>query len=780
MTAGRGQREFPENVVDSSSIGRTSDEFVMSESRSRTNVTILQTSSSDQSEDFVSAYASMISFDDAKNSNGEQRVIEGNRIKVYRCGQKLYAKLDETDEDADDCYDPQPTLKLFRKDCARRFNLKNPELKIFAPRRNQMSDMSLSLRRPYGIQLGSFNIGSQCFAQKFQRKHALDVVLVAHGMASLQDAVCWSQQDIDNILLLGTELHKQTSEVVIDKLSQLTKGFTYQKQTVQVTMSEPVIVGRLLTFDEHSVDLRHGLEKFFNQHKQGILQAPGLDLYVSLKRQTFFVFDPEGRTIDCVRCKTGEAAFMIFSCLDNVFHLIFNLSGIEVKSPFKICKVEVTQIMEAKHSPEKFYASSGNPNSKPRSDDYKLLNDQVAYLQGSVHFNSIALFGKCGNKQQLTSSIMAIVYAKIDPPNSWSKVQLDRVLHFGTQLYRELLQGEPTKNITLLDIPSKFYIGNFYRIGISLVPFTKRVKLARTRVFCDNSITKALRCLFEKAMFRCFLLQLGINTFAVWQMATTEVFYFFDGQQRDLNGHLDHNEGTSILFMTANLEKLCSLVVQRVMSQPQAANATLEVHGIKVVEISKLTEKEKKCKKGFRVKKLDHLRPMTPEIAKTFEEPPSTVDSITAVLTNDQIKRMLMQENLLDENLKTPKFNSTSPVCCNAEAGSEDATPGEVKESISLFTSNLVQTVFSGILEKITQEDGELNGECDKPEQPRVDKKPCGAGCGKFVAYVDKIYLKREDSTDVNPLETQHFNSKASVVKSSASDLSGSEYLLAE
>lgn len=593
--------------------------------------------------------------------------------------------------------------------CCRHFKLNNSKLLIFAPHRQQRST-DASLGKPYGIQLGALSVNSDYFDDDIRGKQAFDTLLVAHGVGFFKRAVNWTQRDIDEIIISGSELYKETKNVSISKLSQLTKGFTFKKHFIQVTVSEPVVVGKVMTVSERSMNLLMGLEKFFSQHKHGILQTPELDLYISYCK-AFVVFDPRGRSLNGRRCRSGEAASMVLGRLTNVYHLIVNLSKIDVNSPFKISTIAITQTMKSKYSPEKFSAVSGNPMQICRTDDYVILDEHAAYLKGSIHLSS-RVFQEFSPKQHLTTAIMAMAYAKIDPPNSWSSSILDRVLHFGAKLYSDVLQREPIRNIALPDIPSKFYVGDLYRVGIMIVPFFKRTSLQRTRSICDNSITKALHEIFESS-FHCFLLQIGNSTYAMWQMLSSEVFYFFDGEQKDSEGNLDRYEGSSSLFMVGSIDKLCHLVVTRLMMQSYPQNATLDIHGLKIVEVTKLSSQQQKLKPNFKTVKKSCIKPLTAEAANKFEDSPSVVDSVAPLLTADKILKL--REKLPEKPLfrQVSDLNSSSLVCCKTLTyedivNSVEKTSLIIPSGFAPETVEIILRVNSEILHKATEDEGKI------------------------------------------------------------------------
>lgn len=617
-------------------------------------------------------------------------------------------------------------LPIPGNNCCRHISLKNPKLKILTPRRKQASMMELSLGKPYGIQLGAFSIASDSFPDGIRGNQALDVLLVAHGMTYSKRPVQWTQRDIDNILQLGTELHIETSHVSIKKLSQLSKGFTHKCQFIQVTMSEPIVVGKVMTMSERSMDLLTGLEKFFTQHKQGILQTPELDLYI-MYRQAFFVFDPRGRTIDCESSPNGEAALMVLANLHNVYHLILNLSKINIKSPFKISTVGVTQMMNSENSPEKFTAASGNPSRVCRTNDFKVVDDNAAYLRGSLHLGS-GVFGMSRNKHHLTTAIMAMVYAKIDPPNSWSSSTLDRVLHFGSKLYSDCIEFGPIRNLKLSDIPSKFYIGEVYQASITISPFLDRIGLKNTRFFCDSAVTKALRDILQNSPFHSLLMQVDNVTYAIWQMTSSNVFYFFDGHQNDVDGNRDMYEGSAFMFMVGSIDKLCAFVWSRLNKLQKSPKSTLYIHGMKIFNLKQLSEKQQKSKPMLRLRKTEYIKPMTPEIAETYQDSPSIVDSFAPVLTSKQILKM--QEELSE---KSQKPN---------EVVEEKLSSESITNEFSEETVQLVLGTFSEILMGVVDDEAASVGttKTKHERQPRrvsVERKPRKCGW-KLVKVIEE------------------------------------------
>lgn len=653
--------------------------------------------------------------------------------------------------------------------CRREVNLVNSQLKIFIPMRKQPSMLGLSLGKRFGIQFGGLSVDSEFFPAEVRGKHAVDSLIVAHGMTRFQSAANWAQQDIDNILVHGSKLYAATKEVPLEKLVEYTKGFPHKKKLLQVTVSEPKVVGKVMTLTDRSVDLRLGLEKFFSQYGHGILQTPTLDLYIAHDK-LFYVFDPRGRTMDCWRCQGGEASLMAFVSLQNVFHLIINLSEVNVRDPFKISHVTISKVMDGKSSPEKFTASCGNPSKSIRSDDYKPFDHQISYLRGSIHLGS-SVFGNCAGKQHLTTAIMAMVYAKIDPPNTWAANIFDRVFHFGAKLFRDVIDKEAIRNLAIGEIPSKFYVDNFYRAGIAIVPFLKQPELMTTHLICDNPVKKAFDELFEQTTFRMFLLQIDNFTFAVWKMKSSELFFFFDGCQKDVEGEIDRFEGSSHLFLVKHLDNLCELIVNRLTKIRTAGKPKLNIHGMKIFELTKLTKDEQLRKPKFKILQQQCIKPMNAEAGQQFKDSPSIVDSVVPLVTASQVLKM--REKLPEKPIhrKVADLNSPSLVCCKERVYEEIMSSVEKKPSVVTRkefpkeTINMASAFNSQLLLDVLKEEPE-------PEKPKPRFDPCAfpPKCRSFVECCDNVVFKTDsrclEQEQVDTVKAEVTDEKTEAVQS--------------
>ena len=655
--------------------------------------------------------------------------------------------------------------------------LKNSKLNIFpSPKSMRMSSMTaISLGSPVGIQLGSFNITSDYFPKELQNMQSLDVLLVAHGMTYIKAPVRWSARDIDHILHTGTDLYKATKDENLHRLQSMSKGFCIKKQFLQVTVSEPIVVGKILTISDRAVDLKTGLFNFFNNYSCGIFKTPNLEIYIK-KELAFYVFDPRGRTMDCHRSDNrGEAAIIVLSKLENVYHFILNMSQIDIKAPYKISNIEVSQKMDQRNAPDNFQVTIGS-NKKIRSKDFQMIDDTIAVLKGSIHFGN-NVFGRVASKQHLNAAIMAVIYSKIDPPNSWSSPIIDRVLHFGTQFYIDCLDDEVIKNIRLSDIPSKLYIGDKYKCEIMIVPYMKQVRCEKKTFIFDNLLYLALNELLTTSPFKALLLQIDNYTYSIWQNNSSQTYFLFDGFAKDIDGNIDYYNGTAAMIMTSNLNTVCETVVNRLLKLSYSKDAMVCIHGIKVLKLNKLSINESKCRPKFKNAQLNSITTTNLDDVSKYEDAPSFTDSVEAVLTREQqiqMKKKQFEKPLYKQitNLNSPSLVAESLIdyeeimatmqrelVCNDFVVNKSGE--KCVEKVPSETMLLVKEITSEIFKKLIAKKSSKASKESVIAPKKINCNPCSdeSKCPEmtYIGMTEKIlltsdltYLKQQKSDIIN------------------------------
>lgn len=392
---------------------------------------------------------------------------------------------------------------------------------------------------------------------------------------------------------------------------------------------------------------------------------------------------------------------MAFSSINNLYHLIINLSNQNHQASFKICDLKITRMSKRTNETDDYSAQFGNPNVKCRSDDFERLNDHVMCLTGNVNLNS-HIFAALRNRHGLMSSIMSMVYSKIDPTLSWCTSTLDRVMHFGYKMHMDCLQdGNTIRNLSLPEIPSKFYVGDSYLTQICIVPYIQRADVEETRVVFDNPIAEAILNAFQ--LFRFLILEVDNYHFSLWKSEDNKIFYFFDGYQKTIDGYIDPYLGFSILLTSNLIDSIIEIVINRLI---KITNGSLKIHGLKIIYLRKLSEQESLT--SFKMTKEKCIRPFSADDVEKIKDAPSTVDSLAPLFTKSQLEIMSRVNADKPLHLKITDLNSPSLVCCKRLAYHEIMRSVERKLStvkqpeIKNESVELMFEVQSEILRKIT------------------------------------------------------------------------------
>lgn len=331
-------------------------------------------------------------------------------------------------------------------------------------------------------------------------------------------------------------------------------------------------------------------------------------------------------------------------------------------------------------------------------------------------------------------------------------------MHFGYKLHMDCLNEEGIiRNISLPEVPSKFYIGDSYLTQICIVPYIFRSEIKETRVVFDNPIADIILKGFQ--MFRYLILEVDNYYFSLWKTEDSKFFYFFDGYQKRFDGYLDKYLGFSILFSTNLVDSIIEIIINRIV---KISNTSLKIHGLKIIYLKKLSKQEMKSKKLFKVTKMKCIRPFSADDAKHLKDVPSTVDSVIPILSKSQQDIMNEKPEDKPQHLKLTDLNSPSLVCTKLLAYHEIMASLEKKLStirqpeVRNETMELVYEVHSEILKKVTGQSSEskhaiVRRSQSKSNGSKKSKKKLWYSCGKYVGVAEKVLIK----TDLEALNNE-------------------------
>lgn len=402
-------------------------------------------------------------------------------------------------------------------------------------------------------------------------KQGLACCFMAFGFSYIYPEIEWSTQIMNEILIEGNQLYLDSTDDGTAP-NPILKKFHIKDVTLELTLSDPDVIGTLESYDQRVCDIVQGLRMFFRYNKAGIFQCEDLEMLI-WRKGPFFIYDSNGRTSRAERdMLEGRSALISLVKIENLIYFILNICGLGNRSPFQITCIKMIKLFRVTHD-----SDEGEPPKMTnfRECDWEVKEKSHAILFGKYHIGD-RLWGDYRNKQSLPVSIMCMVYSKIDPPNTWTKKILHKVLYLGNKLYRECInRNGPAMQVSIKDLPGIFNIGQF-QAKIAIQPFIYNCILERN----SRDAQKFIINYFNKKQY--MLVQLKGASFGVYEKHG--VFYMFDGFKRDKNGCIAGEKcGAACLHMFSVLNDLCRLLFKNLIQL--APEDSFYIHGFEIIDI---------------------------------------------------------------------------------------------------------------------------------------------------------------------------------------------------
>lgn len=413
---------------------------------------------------------------------------------------------------------------------------------------------------------------------------------MAFVMSYIEHETEWTSQVVNEIIIEGNRLYLESTEDGTKPDNPILRKFEFKGAAAEVSHADADIMGQIDSYDLKVCSLYHGLKMFFKFNPVAIFESGSCQLLL-WKKKAFFVFDPNGRTghAECNN-ETGGAALITLVHLENLVYLISKMSGLTAQSPFKLSQLQIMKLFEL---PEPVQQSATRKPPIIRTNEYKVLNNQHAILYGKYHIGD-NIFGDHRNKQSLSTSIAAIVYSKIDPPNTWNRKILHKVLLLGDKFYERCTKehGQPII-ISLRDVPAIFRLG-LYETKICITPFIFNCTIKPDNV---RDATKFLKKYLLSNRYA--LVQIKSAVFSIW--LRNDFYYLFDPFKRAPSGLVPSEKcGAACLHMFSRVYDLCQLLFKNLLRI--AAEENFYLHALQIMYLkerkSPKKAKGKKSRKG--------------------------------------------------------------------------------------------------------------------------------------------------------------------------------------
>ncbi|KAI8117277.1 Protein split ends [Lucilia cuprina] len=427
-----------------------------------------------------------------------------------------------------------------------------------------------SLGSPIGLVASNVNFKTEGKTSDIiQARYA--TYLKAFARLHLNAETSWNALVIDDIMKEGLILYSYSqkeeskiespSEIYLPNEVQVLREFELSDFTFHIELMAPFKLNTSASSETGAKgdgveltleDLLPVLRRFFRQHKYGLLTVGAFYVLLWRSADAFFVFDACGRRITDFQTDKdkGVAMLICLSCLENVTHLIQNLSSLAMTEPLTLREIKVVKVVTPG-------GSIMQQDYGKRTPQYQVINDDYAYLKAGLHL-SLNRRDLVRNRSALAVAVSAIVVSKIDHPATWDSKMLDKIICFGVNLCQACWANCRVSGIIdVTEFPTYFSMGQF-KITNEIVSHKYDGTWRCVPGFKHSELAHAIRKGFE-AGDQKLLVQINYQMYAVWKKH--DFIYLLDPYRHRILGKTAESEVYEEMEKSATLRMFRSFEV---------------------------------------------------------------------------------------------------------------------------------------------------------------------------------------------------------------------------
>ncbi|XP_029663170.1 uncharacterized protein LOC115235483 [Formica exsecta] len=449
---------------------------------------------------------------------------------------------------------------------------------------------------------GSYHQGDEIFPEILRNRQTAANCIVALGMSIVKSPVTWTKKTMDEILAIGTAVHRESRKARPTKSRLRPKDIIrvfYVGVNVLTADIEPNTVSGLVAIapldieeekkkggeDKTKIDrnkkeirrgrspspspilLEEGLQEFFQNNRAGILVVDRGMLAIWKDLGVYFMYNPKARSDQGLPDPHGTSCTMWFACMEPLYDAIFtSIDPHERYGTFEICRVIVkTAVIKPLPCPAGFrfhfdHSASLAPiisakkiatlDVKPLSQ-YTVVEEELDVLRGSLHMCH-RVFGLRNRGHQSTAiAAIAIVVGLLHVPSTWTPELIDAVLKYGDSLYSDSARCARVnaRNLSPSELLTVFIVGDL-RATIHVHNHTA------AGILHTFDLSEALAMFFRT---NCAGI-LHTTNLAVAVMQHYGKFYMFDPCARNDRGRFAY-DGAACVFRCNSVAKMAGIFV---------------------------------------------------------------------------------------------------------------------------------------------------------------------------------------------------------------------------
>ncbi|XP_077274675.1 uncharacterized protein LOC143904162 [Temnothorax americanus] len=453
---------------------------------------------------------------------------------------------------------------------------------------------------------GSYHQGDEIFPETLRGRQAAANCVVALGMSVVKSPVTWTKKTMDEILAIGSGVHRETRKTrpteLRPKLKDIIRIFHVGVNVLTVDIEPNTVIGlvavapfvledekkgreetkekidkgkkkdrslRERPLSSSPILLMEGLRKFFQDNRAGILVTDRGMVAIWKDLGVYFTYDPRAKNDQGLPDFGGTSCVMWFACMEPLYDTIFaNIDPRERYGTFEISRVIVRNaVIEALPRPGDFrpYLEHiiGTPpvsiacpketrtlNVEPLNE-YNVVDEELSVLRGSLHMTHRAFSLRNRGLQSTAIAAVAVVMGLLHVPSTWTSKLIDAVLRYGDSLYLESARAARSgaRNLSPSELLTVFIVGDS-RVTVHINHHTT------AGILDAFDLSEALAMFFRA---NCAGI-LHTTNLAVAVMQHYGKFYMFDPCSRNDRGRPAY-DGAACMFRCNSIARMAKIFV---------------------------------------------------------------------------------------------------------------------------------------------------------------------------------------------------------------------------
>ncbi|XP_037938620.1 uncharacterized protein LOC119671868 [Teleopsis dalmanni] len=325
-------------------------------------------------------------------------------------------------------------------------------------------------------------------------------------------------------------------------------------------------------------EFRSILKSFFHKCKYGLLKFRSWYLLVWKSRGVYFIFDFNGRNaVNFVSNRdNGFAMLLCLKSIDNISHLVTNLSNLAENSTFTLREVKVVKLV----SPDGRVMTM---DIGVRPNQYEVISSDYAFLKSALHL-SLNRNAPLRNRSSFPTGIAVLLAGKIDHPGTWKEKILDKLICYGVNLFRYCWPQplNTTDEIRFDQLPQEIKIGQF-ALKFSLTPKLWEGTWKCVPRYEKSELKTAIETSFKNS-HNNLLLQINQQMYAI--MKKNNYIYFFDPYRHRVIGSETPSEKYATLRMFRYMDTFLSVLTQILLESNRTSR--FFIHKLEVSRIQQV------------------------------------------------------------------------------------------------------------------------------------------------------------------------------------------------